>query len=1494
MITNALKKLLESRGLSSAGIKDIADAIERLTDDSYIRETLAKLIANLADAYSEDDTYPVGDYVFYEDVLYKCVEPVTVGEPFDPNKWVKTTIEEMFINADVSSAVAALANDIAPMYDPTHAYKLGDYVIYQFGLYQKASGSTVAENWNPSHWNPVNIAEIINRLREELSNDILNVKITYDPTTERATSDVAGTVINNAITNGKTVAAYVNNVPAAVTKTGTGNSYILSFEAQRVSSYGTDEVVLEDILVRYINVTGQWTATVTSKTIPLNGGDSDFYTVTMSYDSENEVWTCDKTYSELQKFESSYSGSDHEDAPLIKIIVDSDTEDDWKMSYFGNLMFSSGDDPMLTAFSYNGGDGGGIHYQKFVINSDESVEYSTGYSDESSVDSGIFVVPLTFVPGGEEDVTAKENYKGVWDANTTYDADDIVKVTVYDENSDVNGYERYVGVYDSTTSYNEGDIVYYMEDITQKTEYKGTWDSSVTYNSGDIVSYDNQYWCCSTETSLNDVPDNYNDWYNTSPYSEYFKSKVSSNSGNDPRSDYEGSGDYWDVFYWNEYEPNYNGGNRLKGEWSSSSTYGYGDIIWKLDGNNKKIYYVTEYENDIENVDPENGSPWDKIGPDSSDEYFFSIGSSNRGNDPRNGASYWEIYEPVVYYDKYTSDVTLQEIKSAFSEHKLVIGVVDGGVETSDEYFGKLFILTQVDVNEITGEEATNDMVISVTFAHDTFDSDKMYLYESLTPYSDQGSNPISLIRMSDSEFREPSTLVIELNSETEDPTDKYNYHGEWDPTSNYDDGDIVHYSEDVTQKSNYYGEYDSSITSYDNIGYSEPIVYTPEDGLYYYVEWDGESSWLGDEYVPESGYFLVDATEETPKLGERYNVRSYYSTGVTKNQIREALKAGKSVIAVRYGDYDAGGFFSDEIYTLVNNSVVAEGEMTSRTSLTRFVGIEKQSGKTVFLESNLMDGNEELHLYQEEYDSDDDEEGGIVVIPLTFIGEEEEDVTAKENYKGEWDPSSTYDYDDIVHVSEDNGYYYVETTQVIDPETGEQVTTYTLGNEYSPEIIPQHYHMDYHPEQIIEDVKNGKVVVARHCYNDYETQVDTFILNHARTVTGGGEGDYDLLADIEFYAFEDSVSFIKLSYVGHYGSNWESDNDDYEGVDLDIYITHIAETSYTVTYSDSIAQTFDNYEDYAVGDLVVNYINDGNQYKLFRCTRAVTGDGTGFNENYWTEVQFNDAFVLKSDIAPFYDPNETYSSGDVVFFNNRLYKCNTTISTAEPFDNNKWDHTTLIDIEDDEDEPALKNIKDAENGGIIEGIVDHNIASGKYSHAEGGVSEYDDIYDEYTYEYTTASGEGSHAEGSKTTASGKGSHAEGEITKATNKYSHSEGRLTTAGGMYSHAEGDSSNAQGSCSHAEGVGTLAYSAYQHVLGSYNVGDPSGPSSYGYRGTYVEIVGNGLVESSRSNARTLDWSGNESLAGGLTLGKGTADEVTITAAQLKALLALLNT
>lgn len=134
-----------------------------------------------------------------------------------------------------------------------------------------------------------------------------------------------------------------------------------------------------------------------------------------------------------------------------------------------------------------------------------------------------------------------------------------------------------------------------------------------------------------------------------------------------------------------------------------------------------------------------------------------------------------------------------------------------------------------------------------------------------------------------------------------------------------------------------------------------------------------------------------------------------------------------------------------------------------------------------------------------------------------------------------------------------------------------------------------------------------------------------------------------------------------------------------------------------------------------------------------------------------------------------------------------------------------------------------------------------------------------------------TTLGTGATAEGYETTASGNYAHAEGYSVKATGTYSHAENQLTTASGAMSHAEGNETTASGSSSHAEGQKTIANHLSQHVFGEYNIADSSNASSY-HRGNYVEIVGNG-DSTTRSNARTLDWSGNETLAGKLTLGVG---------------------
>lgn len=135
--------------------------------------------------------------------------------------------------------------------------------------------------------------------------------------------------------------------------------------------------------------------------------------------------------------------------------------------------------------------------------------------------------------------------------------------------------------------------------------------------------------------------------------------------------------------------------------------------------------------------------------------------------------------------------------------------------------------------------------------------------------------------------------------------------------------------------------------------------------------------------------------------------------------------------------------------------------------------------------------------------------------------------------------------------------------------------------------------------------------------------------------------------------------------------------------------------------------------------------------------------------------------------------------------------------------------------------------------------------ASGVQSHAEGGG--------------TTASADQAHSEGGGTTASGVCAHAEGSLTTASGGQAHAEGGGTTASGAQSHAEGAGTTASGVQAHAEGTYTIAAGDSQHVSGRYNIED-----NYD---RYAEIVGNG-TSFVRSNARTLDWSGNESLAGNI--------------------------
>ena len=244
----------------------------------------------------------------------------------------------------------------------------------------------------------------------------------------------------------------------------------------------------------------------------------------------------------------------------------------------------------------------------------------------------------------------------------------------------------------------------------------------------------------------------------------------------------------------------------------------------------------------------------------------------------------------------------------------------------------------------------------------------------------------------------------------------------------------------------------------------------------------------------------------------------------------------------------------------------------------------------------------------------------------------------------------------------------------------------------------------------------------------------------------------------------------------------------------------------------------------------------------------AYNGTTSGISANT-VQGAIDEVVEEKADRVPEpteYSATSTYAKGDLVTYNNNIYQCKTAISTAEAWNSDHW---TLVTPDTD----YLHSINPNGNGSFSLNRKD-NTTVGRCSFAEGYC--------------TTASGNYSHAEGYCTTASGYGSHAEGWYTTASGYYPHAEGCNCTASGQSSHAEGEDTLASGDYSHAEGHYTTANHRSQHTFGEYNILDNStaGASS---RGNYIEIVGNGTGSSAKSNARTLDWSGNEVLAGTLT-------------------------
>lgn len=197
--------------------------------------------------------------------------------------------------------------------------------------------------------------------------------------------------------------------------------------------------------------------------------------------------------------------------------------------------------------------------------------------------------------------------------------------------------------------------------------------------------------------------------------------------------------------------------------------------------------------------------------------------------------------------------------------------------------------------------------------------------------------------------------------------------------------------------------------------------------------------------------------------------------------------------------------------------------------------------------------------------------------------------------------------------------------------------------------------------------------------------------------------------------------------------------------------------------------------------------------------------------------------------------------------------------SYAFPADNILMsDKTTTV-----EEAVNSKTGEKTDGGGEIFNNYENNIASGNYSHAEGSKTTASAIGSHAEGFQSIASGTYSHAEGGICKATGHQSHAEGQQTESSGRVSHAEGQQTVAAGEYSHAEGAATTASGDYSHSEGHNTIAASKAQHVQGQYNIEDADG--------VYAHIVGWGTGTSARANIHTITTTGDGWFAGKVSAG-----------------------
>lgn len=163
------------------------------TLDSDTNDRIDNLFANIADNFDTSETYVEGDYVLYEEVLYK----------FNTNHsgaWVAADADAVDIatliqnlegdSSDLADRIDDVVSNIADIFSAANAYSIGTLVIYQDKLYKFTSEHTANDPWDSNEVTTVTIEDVVDALVVRMNNLRANIADVFDSTVAYETGDV--------------------------------------------------------------------------------------------------------------------------------------------------------------------------------------------------------------------------------------------------------------------------------------------------------------------------------------------------------------------------------------------------------------------------------------------------------------------------------------------------------------------------------------------------------------------------------------------------------------------------------------------------------------------------------------------------------------------------------------------------------------------------------------------------------------------------------------------------------------------------------------------------------------------------------------------------------------------------------------------------------------------------------------------------------------------------------------------------------------------------------------------------------------------------------------------------------------------------------------------------------------------------------------------------------------------------------------------------------